>query len=109
MPDHQSTMIAIAVLAVMTYITRIIGYILGQRIQEGSRTYRIIQTLPGCALCAVVAPVFVHGSPLEMLTIGVSSLFFYRTGQILPALLLALVLLIAGNHLLVHWQQTPGL
>lgn len=98
MPDQQMTLIGIAIITVVTYLTRISGYLIGTRIPEGSRLYRVIQTLPGCALSAVVAPALVHGNPLEITAICSAALFFYGTGRILSALLVGLSISIVGMH-----------
>ncbi|MCA8984374.1 MAG: AzlD domain-containing protein [Planctomycetaceae bacterium] len=101
MPSETATWMGIGVLALATYLTRIAGYLLGTRIREGSRTYRIIQTLPGCAISAVLAPSLINGSFLETSAICSAAVFFYFTGRILSALSVGLLISILGTHWLL--------
>lgn len=98
MPSELSTWLGIAVLALFTYLTRISGYLLGSRIQEGSRVHQVIQTLPGCAIAAVLAPSLIHGSPLEITAILSGVLYFHFTNQLLGGLAVGLVISILGTH-----------
>jgi len=98
MPSEYATYCGIAVLAVMTYLTRITGYLIGSRIPEESRLYRIIQTLPGCALSAVVAPSLVRGTPLDAAAVLAAVVAFHFSGQILLALMTGLAISVGGSH-----------
>lgn len=98
MPSEHATYYGIAVLAVMTYLTRVTGYLIGSRIPEESRLYRIIQTLPGCALSAVVAPSLVRGTPLDTAAVIAAAAVFHFSGQILTALLTGLAISVAGSY-----------
>jgi len=98
MPSESATFWGIILLAAVTYATRVIGYLIGTRISPQSRLYHIIQTLPGCALSAVVAPTLVRGNPLEISAIGIAVACFYLTENILGALLIGLTVMIAGAH-----------
>ena len=99
MPTESATYWGIVLLAAVTYATRVVGYLIGTRISPQSRLYHIIQTLPGCALCAIVAPTLMNGNPLEITAIGVAIACFHWTENILGALLIGLTILIAGAHL----------
>jgi uncharacterized membrane protein len=56
------TLTAILVMAVITYLTRIVGYALIRRLRVGYRLRTALEAVPGAVLVALVAPaILAHG------------------------------------------------
>lgn len=89
------TVLTILLMASVTWLTRVIGYI-GLRNRElGPRARAIMDAAPGCVLISVIAPYFVTDSPGDLLAMAITlfaasrlSLFSTVTIGILSAALL---------------------
>lgn len=99
MTDPWSPWIAIAMLTVVVFASRYMGYALGSRVPEQGRLRRLLSVLPGCAIAAVVAPQIAMMGPFQMAALALSGLALWFTGQVAVGLLLGLGMLIAGAHL----------
>jgi len=99
MTDPWSPWIAIAMLTVVVFASRFLGYALGSHVPERGRLRRLLNVLPGCAIAAVVAPQIAATGPFQMLALALSGLALWFTGQITVGLVLGLGMLIAGAHL----------
>ena len=53
---HIPTLIAIICVALTTYSTRVLGYLLLKNRKLSKRTTQILQVIPGCVLISVIAP-----------------------------------------------------
>jgi len=71
---HTTTLIAIICVALTTYSTRILGYLLLKNKTLSPRTTRILQVIPGCVLISVIAPYFVSDHPANLIAIAVTFL-----------------------------------
>jgi len=69
---HTATFIAIICVALTTYSTRILGYLLLKNKTLSKRTTRILQVTPGCVLISVIAPYFVSDNPANLIAIVVT-------------------------------------
>jgi uncharacterized membrane protein len=85
------TLVTIVLMAVVTYLTRIAGYlVLGGR-ELSPRILTVLDTAPGCVLIAVIAPAFVSGRVADLVALAVTGVAATR----LP--LLATVLIGIGS------------
>ncbi|EPR39816.1 branched-chain amino acid transport [Desulfovibrio sp. X2] len=75
-PDAR-TWLAIAGMAVATYITRAAGLLLSSRMRLGPRGEAFLKALPGSILTAIVAPAVLAQGPAEaaasLVTVGVAA------------------------------------
>ncbi|MDF1733635.1 MAG: AzlD domain-containing protein [Minwuia sp.] len=99
MTDPWSSWIAIAMLTLVVFASRCLGYALGARVPEQGRLRRLLSVLPGCAIAAVVAPQIAMMGPFQMAALALSGIALWFTGQVAVGLVLGLVMLIAGAHL----------
>ncbi len=99
MTDPWSPWIAIALLTLVVFASRSLGYLLGSRVPEQGRLRRLLNVLPGCAIAAVVAPQIAAAGPFQMAALAISGLALWFTGEVAVGLVLGLGLLIAGAHL----------
>ena len=66
------TLATIVLMGIVTYLTRIGGYlVLGGR-ELSPRTLTVLDTAPGCVLIAVIAPAFVSGRVADLIALAVT-------------------------------------
>lgn len=99
MTPLQEGYLAIAMIVTIVFASRLGGYLLGARISEDGLLRRLFDVLPGCAIAAVVAPVIVRATPVEMAALAAASLLLWFTSSTGLALGSGLAVLIAGAHL----------
>lgn len=99
MVDSLSAWIAVALLTVVVFASRYLGYAIGSHVPVEGRLRRLLNVLPGCAIAAVVAPHIADAGPLQMVALAASGIGLWVTGQVAVGLLLGLGLLIGGAHL----------
>lgn len=64
----------IVAMASVTYLTRILGYLLMRRIQLSARAQSVMEAAPGCVLIALIAPRFVSERPADLLALVITVL-----------------------------------
>lgn len=99
MPDFQATFLAIVIMTIATYFTRIAGYFLGSRMVPGSLTSRVLEVLPGAALAGVLALSLVQLPLVDVLAVGVAVLAYLWSGHTLLGIATGLVIAVANAHL----------
>lgn len=87
-------------MALVTYATRVGGYLVVARLPQGPRTRRFLDHLPGCTFAALSAPLVMGGGPPEWLAAAATVVVARLTGQVLPAILAGVGLVVAGRHAL---------
>lgn len=71
---HASTLIAILFIALTTYLTRLLGYVLLKNKTLSAKRKRILEVVPGCVLISVIAPYFVKDNPADLIAIVITLL-----------------------------------
>jgi len=66
---QTETLIAILFIAVTTYMTRILGYVLLKHKTLTNKQRKILEVVPGCVLISIIAPYFVQNNPASVLAI----------------------------------------
>ncbi|WP_096487675.1 AzlD family protein [Methylorubrum populi] len=95
---QATTLLTIALMALVTYLTRILGYVALRDRTLSARTTAVLDAAPGCVLIAVIAPSFVADRPADLIALAVTLVAATR----LP--LLATVLIgVAAAGLLRHF------
>lgn len=87
---HIPTLIAIICVALTTYSTRILGYLLLKNRKLSKRTTQILQVIPGCVLISVIAPYFVSDHPADLIAISLTFLAACYL-SLLPTVLISIV------------------
>lgn len=100
MPDLRATLLAIFLMAVATYLTRIAGYFLGSLIVPGSVASRVLDILPGAALAGVLALSLQQLPVVDIVAIAVAVVAFLWSGNTLAAIAVGLLLAMANAHVL---------
>jgi uncharacterized membrane protein len=81
---------AIMAMAVITYLTRIGGYLFLRNRTLSPRLRSVMETAPGCVLITIIAPDFVSGRPADLLALAVTMIAATRL-PILPTVIVGIV------------------
>ncbi|TKT81440.1 AzlD family protein [Aquamicrobium sp. LC103] len=80
-------LLTIALMAVVTYLTRIGGYLVLRNRTLGPSATAVMEAAPGCVLISVIAPVFVSDRPADLMALAVTLLAATRLSM-LPTVLM---------------------
>lgn len=69
---EASNLLAIILMALATYATRTLGYIMLSNRSLGARTRTVLDAAPGCVLIAVIAPAFVSPRPADLAALAIT-------------------------------------
>lgn len=67
-----STFFTVVLMAAVTYMTRIGGYLLLGRRDLSVRTKTVLDAAAGCVLIAVIAPTFVSGRAADLIALAIT-------------------------------------
>lgn len=81
-----TTLLTILLMALVTYATRIGGYVALRNRSLSPRAMAVLEATPGCVLIAVIAPFFVTREPAGLLALAVTLLAAARL-PLLPTVL----------------------
>lgn len=87
---HTTTVIAIGFIALTTYMTRILGYVLLKNKTLNNKQRQILEVVPGCVLISVIAPYFVKDNPADLLAM-VITLFAASRYSLLPTVAISML------------------
>jgi uncharacterized membrane protein len=93
----SSTILAIVLMALATYVTRIGGYLVLRNRTLSPRATAVMEAAPGCVLISVIAPSFVSDRPADFLALAITLAAAMRF-SILPTVLIG----VASAGLLRH-------
>jgi uncharacterized membrane protein len=100
MVDQQSALIAIALMASVVYLTRVGGYFIGLQLRHITGIKPVLETLPGCAFMAILAPAIRQGNVSEIVAMSCVVLIMWRSNNVIFATGTGMaVLLLAGPYL----------
>ncbi len=93
------TVVTILLMAAVTYLTRVSGYLLLRNRTLGRRATAVMEATPGCVLISVIAPHFVSSRPADLLSLAITLLAASRL-PVLPTILIGVVSAGLLRHLL---------
>lgn len=73
-----STLLTILTMALVTYATRVSGYLLLRNRVLSARMRRMLEAIPGCVLIAVIAPAFATQNIANLLALAMTLLLASR-------------------------------
>jgi len=97
---QMSTFIAILLVALTTYATRLLGYVLLKNKTLSKRQRKILEVIPGCVLISMITPYFLRDDPADLIAIMVTLFVASRFGM-LPTILISMALAAILRTLLV--------
>lgn len=101
MPDQPETLMAYAAIltvALTVLATRSAGLLTASLFRPGPTAQRIINSLPGCAMAAIVAPAVLRGSLTDIAAVVISFALYLWTGRTILSLLVGISLCLIGAH-----------
>lgn len=96
---HAATLLAILLMALTTYLTRVMGYVVLRDHALGPRAMAVLEAAPGCVLIAVIAPSFVADRPADLIALALTVVAATRL-PILPTVLIGIAAAGGLRHLL---------
>ncbi|HZB27629.1 MAG TPA: AzlD family protein [Gemmatimonadales bacterium] len=93
------TVVTILLMAAVTYLTRVSGYLLLRNRTLSRRATAVMEATPGCVLISVFAPHFVSSRPADLLSLAITLLAASRL-SVLPTILIGVVSAGLLRHLL---------
>ena len=93
------TVVTILLMAAVTYLTRVLGYLLLRNHTLSRRATAVMEATPGCVLISVIAPHFVSSRPADLLSLAITLLAATRL-SVLPTILISVVSAGLLRHLL---------
>jgi uncharacterized membrane protein len=100
MVDANATLIAIAMIASIVYMTRVTGYFIGLQLRHIRGIQPVLEALPGCAFMAILVPAVRHGSISEMLAMACVVLIMWRSNNVVVATGVGMAILLFGGPFL---------
>lgn len=100
MVDANSTLIAIAMMASIVYLTRITGYFVGLQLRHIRGIQPVLEALPGCAFMAILVPAVRQGSGSEILAMACVVLIMWRSNNVVLATGTGMAVLLFGGPFL---------
>ncbi|MBB6262019.1 putative membrane protein [Paenochrobactrum gallinarii] len=81
--------VTILLMAGVTYLTRIGGYVLLRNRVLSKRATAVMEAAPGCVLISVIAPDFVSNNPADLLTLAIT-IFAATRFSMLPTVVIGI-------------------
>lgn len=94
----MATLLTIVLMAGVTYLTRIGGYVVLRNRVLSARATAVMEAAPGCVLISVIAPAFVSRHPADLLALAITFIAATRLSM-LPTVLIG----VASAGLLRHF------
>lgn len=91
--------VTIVLMALVTYLTRVLGYVGLRNRTLSPRMTTVLQAAPGCVLISVIAPDFVSDRPADLLALAVT-LFAATRLPLLPTVVIGVATSGVLRHLL---------
>jgi uncharacterized membrane protein len=100
MVDQSMAIMTIIVMALVVYLTRAGGYLLGLQVRHIGALRPVLEILPGCAFMAILAPAVRQGSLLDLVALVCVVGIMWTTDNVAVASALGLVVLLFGEEIL---------
>jgi uncharacterized membrane protein len=91
--------LTIVLMASVTYLTRIGGYVLLRNRTLSKRATAVMEAAPGCVLISVIAPDFVSDKPADLLALAITILAATRFSM-LPTVIIGISAAGLGRYLI---------
>ena len=91
----------IGLMALVVYLTRVGGYLIGLQMRHIGRLRPVLETLPGCAFMAILVPAVRQGNAIEMSAMLAVALLMWKTDNVVLASAVGMIVLIFGDSLLL--------
>lgn len=96
---HSATLLTIILMASVTYMTRIAGYLVLRNRVLSPRVVEVMEAAPGCVLISVIAPDFVSDRPSDLLALAITLAAATRL-PVLPTVIIGVTAAALLRHVL---------
>jgi len=87
---HWTSLLTIVLMAAVTYLTRILGYLALRNRTLSKRAVTVMEAAPGCVLISVIAAALVSSHPADLAALAITLLAATRWSM-LPTVLIGVV------------------
>ena len=94
MIENPMILTAILLMALIVYITRISGYLMGLQIRHIPGIKPVLETLPGCAFMAILAPAVRQGNLTEIIAFLAVVILMWKTDNVALATITGVLILL---------------
>lgn len=94
----SAALLTILGMALVTYATRVLGFVLLKNRHLGARATAVMQAAPGCVLASVIAPHFASPYPHELMALFITLVAAWRL-PMLAVVVVGMTSLAALRHL----------
>jgi uncharacterized membrane protein len=98
--DSQAILIAIGMMALIVYLSRVGGYLLGLQVRHIGGLRPVLEALPGCAFMAILVPAVRQGNLIEIGAMLCVVGLMWKTNSVVLATTTGMAVLILGEPLL---------
>ena len=100
MVEANTTLVAIAMIALIVYLTRVTGYFIGLQLRHIRGIQPVLEALPGCAFMALLVPAIRQGSISEMIAMACVIVIMWRSNNVVIATGVGMTILLFGSPFL---------
>ena len=100
MVEANTTLVAIAMIALIVYLTRVTGYFIGLQLRHIRGIQPVLEALPGCAFMALLVPAIRQGSISEIIAMACVIVIMWRSNNVVVATGIGMAVLLFGEPLL---------
>tara|TARA_B110000091_G_C13521785_1_gene352743 strand:- start:105 stop:437 length:333 start_codon:yes stop_codon:yes gene_type:complete len=98
--DSKEVLIAIAMIAVIVYLSRVGGYLLGLQVRHIGGLRPVLEALPGCAFMAILVPAVRQGSSIEIIALLCVIGLMWKTNSVVLATMTGMAVLVLSESAL---------
>ncbi len=100
MVETNATFAAIAMIALIVYLTRVTGYFIGLQLRHIRGIQPVLEALPGCAFMALLVPAIRQGSISEIIAMACVIVIMWRSNNVVVATGVGMAILLFGSPFL---------
>jgi len=100
MVEANATLVAIAMIALIVYLTRVTGYFIGLQLRHIRGIQPVLEALPGCAFMALLVPAIRQGSISEIMAMACVIVIMWRSNNVVVATGVGMAVLLFGGPFL---------
>jgi uncharacterized membrane protein len=100
--ENSEILIVIGAMALVVYLSRVGGYLLGLQVRHIGGLRPVLEALPGCAFMAILVPAVRQGSPVEIIAMLCVTGLMWKTNSVVLATTVGMTVLILSEPLLAY-------
>ena len=100
MTEQSVTLLTIAMMAGIVYLTRVSGYFIGLQFRHIGGLRPILEALPGCAMMAILVPAVRQGDIIDFISLIVVLGMMWKTNNVVISSVLGMAILLFGDKVI---------